>query len=195
MSTKSPTSKLCAPTSPPERTDMAKWLELDARLSARLRVLEKPGLLRSLAIFFGHSGDSWFWLAALLLLALFGGAAWRPWAYAFILAILITAGVVLLIKFSVRRQRPEGEWGQMYRRTDPHSFPSGHAARAAMLAVLAVGLGPAWLAAILLIWAPLVGLARVATGLHYLSDVLAGWLLGVVMGLVMIQASNSLFVI
>jgi membrane-associated phospholipid phosphatase len=174
---------------------MAKWLELDARLSARLRVLEKPGLLRSLAIFFGHSGDSWFWLAALLLLALFGGAAWRPWAYSFILAILITAGVVLLIKFSVRRQRPEGEWGQMYRRTDPHSFPSGHAARAAMLAVLAVGLGPAWLAAILLIWAPLVGLARVATGLHYLSDVLAGWLLGVVMGSVMIQASHSLFVI
>ena len=43
-------------------------LELDARLSDQLRVAEKPGLLRSIAVFFAHSGDSWFWWAALMLL-------------------------------------------------------------------------------------------------------------------------------
>ena len=43
-------------------------LELDARLSDRYRVAEKPGLLRSIAVFFAHSGDSWFWWAALILL-------------------------------------------------------------------------------------------------------------------------------
>ncbi len=32
-------------------------LELDARLSAQLRVAEKPGLLRNLAAFLAHSGD------------------------------------------------------------------------------------------------------------------------------------------
>ncbi len=37
------------------------------------------------------------------------------------------AVIVLAIKFSIRRRRPEGEWGAMYRKTDPHSFPSGHA--------------------------------------------------------------------
>jgi undecaprenyl-diphosphatase len=52
-----------------------------------------------------------------------------------------------------------------------------------MLAVLFFFLGPAWLAGILLIWAPLVSLARVAMGVHFLSDVLAGALLGVVIGL------------
>jgi undecaprenyl-diphosphatase len=169
---------------------MAPWLETDARLSARLRVAEQPGLRRRLAILFGHSGDSWFWGAGLLLLIAFGTPAWRILAWAFLLGIALTAVVVLIIKFSVRRQRPEGEWGQIYRKTDPHSFPSGHAARAAMLAVLGLALGPAWFGIALLVWAPLVGLARVATGLHYVSDVLAGWVLGIVMGLATLQILN-----
>lgn len=173
---------------------MQKWLELDARLSARLRVAELPGKRRRLAIIFGHSGDSWFWLAGLLLVAALGGADWRRLAIALIAGILLTAVVVLLIKFGVRRQRPEGEWGQIYRRTDPHSFPSGHAARAVMLAIVALGLGPAWFGWLLVAWAPLVGLARVATGLHYISDVLAGWVLGIAMGLVTLQLSGMLVV-
>jgi undecaprenyl-diphosphatase len=47
-----------------------------------------------------------------------------------------------------------------------------------LLAVLAVVWGPVWWAAFLLLWAPFVALSRVAMGLHYLSDVLAGALLG-----------------
>jgi undecaprenyl-diphosphatase len=56
-----------------------------------------------------------------------------------------------------------------------------------MLVVMAIGLGPAWLAVLLIIWAPLVSLARVAMGLHYLSDVLAGMALGLIMGLGVVQ--------
>jgi undecaprenyl-diphosphatase len=172
---------------------MRSFFELDARLSARLRVAEKPGKRRRLAIIFGHSGDSWFWLLGLLLLAFFGAEDWRQFALILITGILLTAVVVLLIKFSVRRQRPEGEWGQIYRRADPHSFPSGHAARALMLAVVALALAPvAWVGWLLIVWAPLVGLARVATGLHYVSDVFAGWVLGLVMGLIVIQLSGSI---
>lgn len=170
---------------------MADLSELDARLSARLRVAEKPGKRRRLAIIFGHSGDSWFWLLGLLLLVWLGDDSWRRLAVVMIAGILLTAVIVLLIKFSVRRQRPEGEWGQLYRRADPHSFPSGHAARALMLAVVALALAPVpWLGWLLIIWAPLVGLARVATGLHYVSDVLAGWALGLAMGLVTVQLSG-----
>jgi len=169
---------------------MANWFEMDARLSARLRVAEKPGKRRRLAIIFGHSGDSWFWLLGLLLVVWLGNETWRRFAIVLIAGILLTAVVVLLIKFTVRRQRPEGEWGQIYRRTDPHSFPSGHAVRALMLAIVGLALGPAWFGWLLIIWAPLVGLARVATGLHYVSDVVAGWLLGLVMGLITIQLSG-----
>jgi undecaprenyl-diphosphatase len=51
-----------------------------------------------------------------------------------------------------------------------------------MLATITLGLGPSWLAVLLMVWAPLVGLARVAMGVHYLSDVLAGAVLGALMG-------------
>ena len=169
---------------------MTNWFEIDARLSARLRVAEKPGKRRRPAIILGHSGDSWFWLLGLPLVFWMGDETWRQLAIVLIAGILLTAVVVLLIKFIVRRQRPEGEWGQIYRRTDPHSFPSGHAARSLMLAVVALALGPAWLGWLLIVWAPLVGLARVATGLHYVSDVVAGWVLGLVIGLVAVQISG-----
>ncbi|GAB4398299.1 MAG: phosphatase PAP2 family protein [Anaerolineales bacterium] len=158
-----------------------RLLEYDARWSRRLRVAEQPGLLRRAAIVLAHSGDSWFWLGALILVAAFGSTFWRWWAVALALAILITAVIVLAVKFTVRRQRPAGEWGALYRNTDPHSFPSGHAARVFLLAALVFALGPVWLAWILAIWAPLVALARVAMGVHYLSDVLVGALLGLVL--------------
>ena len=157
-------------------------LALDARLSAQLRVAERPGSLRNAAAFLAHSGDSWFWWAGLALLWWLGNAFWRPWALTVLLSIIGLAGIVLAIKFTIRRRRPEGEWGRMYRSTDPHSFPSGHAARVVLIGVLAIGLGPGWLAIILCIWAPLVALSRVAMGLHYLSDVAAGAVLGAIAG-------------
>ncbi len=157
-------------------------LKLDLKISQRMGIAERPGLLRSLAAFLAHSGDSWFWILGLALLWWFGSPAWRSIALSLLVSILITAVVVLAIKFLVRRRRPEGDWGGIYRSTDPHSFPSGHATRAALLAVLAIGLGPAWFGLALAIWAPLVILARVAMGVHYFSDVVAGAILGLAIG-------------
>ena len=160
----------------------ARLLTLDARLSAQLRVAERPGLLRTGAAILAHSGDSWFWWAGLALLWWLGNPFWRPWALSVLLSIIGLAVIVLAIKFTIRRRRPEGEWGGIYRSTDPHSFPSGHAARAILISVLAIGLGPGWRSILLCVWAPLVALARVAMGLHYLSDVTVGAVLGAVAG-------------
>ncbi len=159
-----------------------RLLELDARLSAQMRVAERPGLLRIVAAIFAHSGDSWFWWAGLAVLWWRGNVFWRPWALTVLLSIIALAVIVLAIKFSIRRRRPEGEWGAIYRNTDPHSFPSGHAARATLIAMLVIGMGPWWLAVLLCVWMPLVSLARVAMGVHYLSDVAAGVVLGAVAG-------------
>jgi undecaprenyl-diphosphatase len=142
--------------------------------------------MRMASILLAHSGDSWFWLLGLAVLWLAGDDYWKSRAVSLAIGILLTAVVVMTTKFIVRRKRPEGDWGSIYRSTDPHSFPSGHAARAVMLAVLALGLGPAWLAIILIGWAPFVCLARVAMGLHYLSDVLAGMVFGGLMGFVLL---------
>jgi undecaprenyl-diphosphatase len=169
-------------------------LKLDARLSDRLRVAEKPGALRNIAIFFAHSGDSWFWGAALVILWWLGNSFWKRWALIELAGISVLAALVMSLKFIIRRRRPEGEWGGIYRSTDPHSFPSGHAARAFMIAVVAAGLGPGLAALILWIWAPLVALARVAMGVHYVSDVVAGFVVGILMGLFVIQIHQVFFI-
>jgi len=160
-----------------------RLLQADREYSARLRYAEKPGRLRQLAIFLAHSGDSWFWGLGLAAVWLLSGADGKTYAVRLLFAIVLLALAVFAVKRLFRRQRPKGEWGAIYRKTDPHSFPSGHAARMVMLAVLAAALGPAWLAWLLLVWAPLVALARVAMGVHYLSDVIVGALLGLVVGL------------
>jgi undecaprenyl-diphosphatase len=157
-------------------------LKLDADWSERLRLKRDNRLIWPAAVFFAHSGDSWFCLLTLSLIWLFAKAEWHNKAALMAVATVCMAMMVLAIKFIVRRRRPEGDWGAIYRKSDPHSFPSGHAARTALLAVMAVGLGPLWFAWLLVIWAPAVSAARVITGLHYLSDVFVGILVGALGG-------------
>ncbi len=164
----------------------ARLLAADNHYSNQLRYAEKPGPLRRLAIFLAHSGDSWFWGLGLLIAWAVSDAEGKRLVLQLLVGIGVTAVFALTLKRLIRRARPVGDWGALYRRTDPHSFPSGHAARMAMLVVLAAALGPAWLGWLLLVWAPLVALARVAMGVHFLSDVIGGALLGLVIGLALV---------
>lgn len=165
---------------------MKTWLngllELDARLTLALRIPEDRRFISLMLKIFAHSGDSWFWLAGLILVWIFSKGEWRSRAVFLAVGLTIMSAVVIVLKFAVRRPRPEGEWGQIYRLTDPHSFPSGHAARSAALVVMSIAVGPPWFMVALLLWAPWVGLSRVGLGIHYLSDVVVGWLIGVGMG-------------
>lgn len=164
-------------------TPRSQLLALDTRLSQRLaQLIDSHPFLRPIAIVLAHSGDSPLWVVGLGLLWWFGSSVWRREAQLDLLGVLLTAIVVQLIKWRVKRPRPVGEWGNSYRKLDPHSFPSGHAARAIMLAVVAVWTGPWWWAIALVIWAPLVSLARVSMRVHYLSDVAVGAFCGLVCG-------------
>lgn len=165
---------------------------LDDSTAEFAQKVRQSSFLRRLAILLAHSGDSWFWLAGLGLLWWLGSGYWREFALIMVIGIAATAIVVMVIKFTIRRGRPQGEWGRIYRSTDPHSFPSGHAARSIMLAVVALGLGSLWLGMILLVWSPLVGLARIIMGVHYPSDVIAGMILGVLMGVLTLYFSPYL---
>ncbi|WP_272897318.1 phosphatase PAP2 family protein [Anaerolinea thermolimosa] len=167
-------------------------LSLDARLTARLRLPSEHSRWWAPAVFLAHSGDSWLWMSGFLLLWLVGNPPLRRWAVFFAVAVGIQALSIFALKQTIRRQRPPGEWGTLYRNFDPHSFPSGHATRAFLLAVLAAGNGPTWLSLVLAFWAPLVSLARVATGVHYLSDIAAGAILGLLMGGAFLAAQPTL---
>jgi len=93
------------------------------------------------------------------------------------LAVMVTAVTVTSIKFVVRRTRPRppGEFVQY--QYDSYSFPSGHAARMATLGTGMMG-GYPMIGLGLLGIAGLVALARVWVGVHYVSDIIVGFLVG-----------------
>ncbi len=163
--------------------DIKSLLQFDYQLSKDMGVAEKEGFLRTAAAILAHSGDSWFWAVALLSIWIFvPDTGWKQWAVLLAGSIAVLIVLVFVIKRAIRRPRPEGMWGMIYRRTDPHSFPSGHAARAFLIAVVVTALGPAWLAIALWVWAPLVAVSRVAMGVHYVSDIIGGLVLGLLAG-------------
>jgi undecaprenyl-diphosphatase len=111
-----------------------------------------------------------------------GNPDWQQHAEVLFIGIVGTAFIVQILKLAFRRHRPEGDWGKIYRKTDPHSFPSGHSARAGLLLGLGLWIGPSWLTLALFIYTPLMALARIVMGVHYFLDVLAGYGLGLLIG-------------
>lgn len=165
------------------RAFAATLLAEDVRLSGRLQELgNRSAALRALAIPLARSGDGWIWILLTVLVAVAGTPPVRSRALGIAVAILATGLAVKIGKTVTRRARPVGEWGVLYRKFDPHAFPSGHSARAVLLAVLACALGPLWLGLLFVVWAVLVAASRVALGVHYLSDVVAGGALGLTLG-------------
>jgi undecaprenyl-diphosphatase len=166
-------------------------VNLDLQLSQQLRLRPGHPMWRPAALL-AHSGDSWLWAIGVGLFWLVGlaagpeapgGARAHYISAVFEISIVTQALFVFALKSVIKRRRPDGDWGRIYRSFDPHSFPSGHATRAVLLATLAAGLGPGWFAWLMAVWAPLVCASRVLTGVHYLSDILGGMLLGLLMGL------------
>ena len=157
--------------------------KLDESLSAKIRITDQNGPLFKAAAFIAHTGDSWIWCGILFVLWLFADGE-RERALAFWGgSIALTACFVFVLKRLIARARPEGEWGKIYRKTDPYSFPSGHSVRAGLILILAVHtFHQPYIICLFAIWAILMILSRVATGVHYLLDVLAGFLLGLLIG-------------
>ena len=163
--------------------NLAAW---DSTLSARLTLPAKAVCLRRAAMLGAHLGDSWLWLAASVFAWIAGGSVARHLVLVAALAVVLAVGTTMLLKALVRRRRPQERSG-FYSRgtTDRYSFPSGHAARVASIAVV-VGAHSPLAAAILYPWAVLVALCRVALGLHYLGDVVVGLGIGFVCSWVLV---------
>lgn len=152
-----------------------KW---DERLSSRIALENPPKLFEGFIKVISHSCDSWYWMLGLALLWALSGGSGKELAVTIAFVTGTLAFMVFLVKFLFKRKRPEGEWGQVYRVNDPHSFPSGHAARAAAIVVVVAHFLPWWAVLLFGLWALLVGYSRVALKVHYLSDVVFGFLFG-----------------
>ena len=156
---------------------MQRWEEAFALQIIQSRT---PSLTRMM-YFFTNLGKAFPTVAIALLLFVFPSSR-ADLALKTAVSIFIVSAAAYLIKRIVRRDRPIDH--RLVEEKD-HSFPSAHAATsAAMYGTIALNLGqlvpsavlPMTLLAVLLSF--MIGFSRVYLGIHFLTDVIGGWLLG-----------------
>jgi len=167
---------------------LQRLVALDQQASARFAIPREARFLRLLALLAAHSGDSPLWLLGAVAALWWGSAPWHIFGWRTLIGTLVAGAVTTALKWLFRRQRPPGEGRGFYTRFDRHAFPSGHAGRSACMVVLLISLLPPWGFVLLPLWAGLVGLARVALQVHFVSDILGGWVVGLLVGAALLPA-------
>ena len=96
-----------------------------------------------------------------------------------IIAFSFQVPVYLILKNTIKRTRPSIDSNiiQIIKPPDKYSFPSGHCA-SSFLFTLIINLYAPGLTLYFVIWMCAILLSRVGLGLHYISDVLSGCMLG-----------------
>jgi undecaprenyl-diphosphatase len=154
--------------------------------ACRLLQHRSAGWTRELLAVVSRLGDGWVWIG--LALALLAADPTGALAALGEMALAATLGLPLykLLKRGTARPRPCAAAGSGLRALvpalDTHSFPSGHTLHAVAFTLVLLAHYPL-LAWVLVPFSLLVALSRVVLGLHYPSDVLAGALLGTLLGL------------
>jgi len=156
----------------------------DHSLMHRVNSWEPPRWMRAYVIAATRAGDGWLWYAMGIVILLFGGEArFRALGAAGIAAFLSTVLFKVLKRFTGRRRPCEIHphcWATLLP-PDQFSFPSGHTMTAFAVALPLLLFYPE-LSAGLLFCAVSIALSRILLGMHFLSDVVAGAILGIGLG-------------
>jgi undecaprenyl-diphosphatase len=157
----------------------------DQRLMRRVNRWQPPRWIRLWMICATRGGDGWLWYAMGLIILLFGGGQRFLATGCAGLAAGLGILVFLRLKRVTGRRRPcaiePSCWAKLLP-PDQFSFPSGHTITAFAVTLPMMHFYPE-LTAGLLFCACSIALSRILLGLHFLSDVLAGALIGSLLGL------------
>ncbi len=162
--------------------------ESDFRVNHRLAGWRPPRWFRIWMLTATRLGDGWLWLVTGLFL-LAGDGRGLDVLGAAALAAGVANGLLVPLKRRVRRPRPceiepNRHFAWDYRpqfEGDGFSFPSGHSLNAFAVATVVALAFPALAPAALLVAAS-VGASRVFLGLHFVTDVVVGAVLGALIG-------------
>jgi undecaprenyl-diphosphatase len=152
----------------------------DHKLMRKVNKWPAPRWIRLLSIAATRAGDGWLWYSLGLLVLLFGGEGRLTAIAAAGSAAVVGIGLFISIKKVSGRKRPcEIEphvWAHLLP-PDRFSFPSGHTITAFAVAITLGDFYPILLAPLLLC-ALLIATSRILLGMHFLSDVLVGAIIG-----------------
>jgi undecaprenyl-diphosphatase len=161
----------------------------DRKLMRRLNQWEAPLWVRKWMVVATRGGDGWLWSAIGAILFFFGGAR----RFDALEAGLVSTGAAQLTFFILKRligrERPcatEPHRWSVLLPPDRFSFPSGHTITAFAI-TFSLGLYYPTLLVGLIFCAVSVAASRMILGLHYLSDVLAGILIGTFIGVAVFE--------
>lgn len=155
----------------------------DSRLFGRLQGWTPPRWFRAWMLLATRLADGWIYAALALFLALQGGRGRRVLAAGCAAASLANL-LLVAVKRRVRRPRPcelAPHLRFAVRPPDRWSFPSGHSLNAFVVGTL-VALAFPTSAPLVLLLSASVATSRVVLGMHFVSDVVAGSLLGALLG-------------
>jgi undecaprenyl-diphosphatase len=157
----------------------------DRKIMHRVNQWAAPRWIRQWMVAASRAGDGWLWIALGLVLLAFGGDRRFDALEAGFAAMLAGLITFVVVKQLTGRERPcamEAHCWAKLLPPDRFSFPSGHTITAFAVAV-PIGLSYPALLAGLIFCAMSVASSRVLLGLHYLSDVVAGILIGCTVGI------------
>ena len=155
----------------------------DHNLMRRVNRWPAPRWIRVWMICATRGGDGWLWYALGCVILLCGGADRFRATAAAALAAGLGIAVFLRIKKATGRKRPcavEPHCWATLLPPDQFSFPSGHTITAFAVALSLEHFYPELLVG-LLFCASSVAASRILLGMHFLSDVIAGALIGVLL--------------
>lgn len=156
----------------------------DHRLMRRVNRWRPPRWLRFWMIAATRGGDGWLWYAMALIVAVVGGPERVAALASAVLAVAVGVALFVFLKRAFGRKRPCALephcWAKLLP-PDQFSFPSGHTITAFAVAVALGTFYPAMRPG-LFFCATSVAASRVLLGMHFLSDVLAGAVLGATLG-------------
>lgn len=157
----------------------------DRKLMLRVNRWLAPKWVRVWMVAATRAGDGWLWWGLGALIAIAGGPARLRALLATGMAVAIGSILFKLLKRAIGRERPcayeTHRWATLLP-PDRFSFPSGHTINAFAVAVPMGIYYPEMLFG-LLFCALSVAASRVVLGLHFLSDVVAGILIGTGLGI------------